>query len=103
MKINFDQVLKNYDGKDFEETVDGVVKKITLSGVSVNALLANIEGERIEGMEKLNRDKIARKVHKGGEVELTVEETAKIKEMIGKAFPTIVVGATYELLEGETK
>lgn len=72
-----------------------------LATVAINALLATFEDERsLPGVEKAQRMQLALKITANPrEVEVSAEQLAKIKELIGKAFPPLIVGRAYELLE----
>lgn len=96
MKRNFDAEIKDFDGNSLRDGENA----LTLKVVAVNSLMAIYPDERdISGNEKLARYKIASKVHGGGMVELTAEEVAKIKALIGKAYSPAVVGPAFEILE----
>ena len=94
MRVDFSKVLTDLDGKELEEGK----KKVTLKQVCVNALMAVDQKENIDGTEKLKRYQLATKINKGT-MDVSVEEVAKIKELVGKYFSTIIVGQVYELLE----
>jgi hypothetical protein len=78
--------------------------ELTLSTVSVRALLANFPDEQnLAGDEKLKRFVLASKIRDGGEVKLTAEEISLIKRLIGKAYVPTVVGRSYPLLDSGEK
>lgn len=112
MKINFDVVIKNLNGKPFTNPVTPIGKKpseclpseikhvpVTLGEVCTNSLLAIHENEKLSGKEKYERWALAKKINYGGAVELTVEEIAKCKELIGKTYAALIVGPVFEILE----
>jgi len=103
MKINFNQKLKNFQGEVIKETTDKDSEDLTLKAVCIIALTANIIGEQVNGKEKYKRWKLARRVEEEDKEDFTVEEIAKIKELIGKAFGVVVVGQAWEMLEKEQK
>lgn len=96
MKVDLNQVLANFDGVVLR---DGE-KLATLGRICGNAMMAAPPDDRSSGELKHKRFKIAEKCFKGGEVELEAEDIALIKEWVGKAFNPMVVGQTYEMLEG---
>lgn len=98
MKINFDQQLKNMDGSVAK---DEKGEAITVSFIAVNALMSQIPDEKIDGNEKLKRYELASVVHKGGVIDVTVEDITKMKNLIGKVYPTLVVGQIFKILEGD--
>ena len=78
--------------------------QITLKRVAVNALQAIFEDERnLDGSEKLKRWQLAMKIHLGGDVDLTTEEIALVKKLIGKLYGASVVGPAWTALEAGDK
>lgn len=101
MKINFSAELKTLDGQTIKETTADDSKPATLAVFAVNALNAQLEEEKnLDGAEKFKRYQLAAKVYNGGEVELTSDEAAKIKGLIGKIYPPLIVGQCWPLLDG---
>ena len=94
MKVNFTKKLRNIDGKPIKDK-DGT---ITLSSISINALLAQTK-EEVEGKEKVEQYDLALKIRDNKDADLTVEEIAKIKELVGKIFPPLIVGQTFKMLD----
>ena len=94
MKINFSQQLKNLKGEE--------IKDLTLKVVSTEALLATFDDERaLSGEEKAKRYLLATRVYANEELDLTVEEIAKLKQLIGKGYGPLIVGQAWEMLEGK--
>jgi len=76
--------------------------EMTLKAAIVNALQAMFEDERaLDGEEKLKRWQLAMRVYLGGDVDLSSEEIAKIKKLVGKLYGPSVVGPVWTALEGE--
>jgi DUF1365 family protein len=97
MKVNFDKVLVNIDGVELLAADD---KPATLRGVVVDALLAVFQDEQhLSGEEKLKRYLLAEKVFKGAS-DVGIEDVTLIKKLIGKAFNPLIVGQTWQILEG---
>ena len=94
MKINFNQPIKNIQGEE--------IKDLTLKTVSVEALLATFPDEQsLSGEEKAKRYLLATRIYANPEeLDLTIEEIAKIKQLIGKGYGPLVVGQAWEILEG---
>ena len=94
MKINFNQPIKNIQGEE--------VKDLTLKTVSVEALLATFSDEQsLSGEEKAKRYVLATRIYANSEeLDLTVEEIAKIKQLIGKGYGPLIVGQAWDMLEG---
>lgn len=98
MKCNFDHAMIDIDGTAIK--AEGG-KPLMLKQVSTIALTGNLPGEdRLGGEEKFLRYKLAMKISAGGEVELTPEEAAKIKHVIGLAYGPVIVGRAFEVLNG---
>lgn len=77
-------------------------REMTLKLAAVNALQAQFEDERaLDGEEKFKRGKLAEKIYLGVDVDLTIEEIAKVKKLIGKAYGPNVVTPAWTALEGE--
>lgn len=73
---------------------------LTLKRAMVNALQAMFEDERqLEGEKKLERWKLAMKIHLGGEIDLTAEEIVLVKRLVGKLYGPSVVGPVWTALE----
>jgi len=103
VKIDLDAELKGYDGvvlkpKESEDKV------LTLGGACCNALMANFDDEkRLEGKKKLERHVLAHRIYQGGEQDLSLDDLALLKKLIGKAYGARVVGPAFLLLEGPKK
>ena len=98
MKINFDATLHELDGTPIIESMDKK-EPMTLARASVMALTGRYQDEQLAGTESFKRYQLAKKVHKGGVVELTAEDISLVKMVMGKAFGPAVIGPCYELLE----
>lgn len=98
MKINFDTVILDLKGNPVPAGEDN--KPTTLGDISCIALQASFPDEQsLEGKEKFNRFKLAVKLSNGGEIDLSSEDVALIKKLIGKAFTNVVVGRAWEILD----
>ena len=94
MKINFNQPIKNIQGEE--------IKDLTLKIISVEALLATFSDEQsLSGEEKAKRYVLATRIYANPEeLDLTIEEIAKIKQLIGKGYGPLIVGQAWDMLEG---
>jgi hypothetical protein len=100
MKINFDSELKALDGAALQ-TGGNESKPFTLKLAAVEALMRDTDQDaKQSGEQKLKRFDLAERIFKGGEIEITPEEAALIKERIGKGFTPAVVGPAFRLLNG---
>lgn len=96
MKIAISKMLKGLDGKPLVNQGE----ELSLGGVMGSALLMVYTDETIGGDVKFKRHQIAQRLYGKKSVELTIEDIALIKELIGKAYGPAVVGPAYILLEG---
>jgi hypothetical protein len=103
MKINFSQPLKSMDGTPFTERDGEKDVILTLGTIAVSALLHNHAGDdRADGSEKFQRFELASKLYQKGEVEVSDEETSRIKNLIGKMYATRIVGPAFMALTPST-
>lgn len=108
MKIEFNRGLKKLDGKDLMQPLpNGTETKdpATLKSVTTNALLANFSDElTLPGSEKADRYNLAMRINASlGAIEVSIEELALIKKLIGKGFGPLYVGQAYLMLETSLK
>lgn len=96
MKINLNQTIKNFDGR---EAVDENGKKITIGQIIINTLLINKAD--MGNAEKMDRWVLAKKVRKAKDtIDITLEEASKIKDWVTASSITIVAGQISDILEG---
>ncbi|TXH09503.1 MAG: hypothetical protein E6R04_08010 [Spirochaetes bacterium] len=111
MKVKMDAVLVGLDGENLKRLKKGGKKDnaedlidVTMRWVSTEALLGSYRDEvesGLDGEEKARRYELAKKVTVETEPDLSVEELAKIKKLVGKAFGADLVGPAYAALEGK--
>lgn len=103
MKRNLNVVLKTIDGKSLREAHEAGERDVLLSRLAVNALLVNYPDEQsLSGEDKVKRFKLAQLINDAdGDVEVTAEQVSLLKSLIAKAYTPLVVGQSYEILEGE--
>ena len=99
MNIKLDVTLKDIvTGKNIEDK-EGVVN---LKKISLNACLLPSDKDKNEGGEKYKLYELAKKISESkDEIDLSIEEIAKIKERIGYFYGANVVGQAYDLFEGK--
>lgn len=99
MKVDVSQVLMSFRKEDGPLKSDG--KDMTLEMAATNALLVQAQNDHAEGTEKYRRYKLATRIMtEGPVVELSVEEAALIKKLVGAIYLPTVVGRVFEALEG---
>ncbi len=94
---NFDIALKDIHGDDI---IEGDKPALMRTAV-VNALMGTIANENIPGEEKAKRYDLGLKINKGGDIDLTVEELATIKKLVGANFGTLVVGQVFNFIDSD--
>ena len=117
MMIDFNYKFVDLDGKnipsgppEMERDDDGkmVEKKFppfTLRKACIDVLVMQERGDggrpkEISAEEKVKRYMLAQKIYKStGLVDLQAEEIALLKKLIGRIYPPITVGQSYEILD----
>ena len=100
MQVLFGQVFK--DDKDEQALVGG--KPFTLRDAAKQALILTYGDEQnLPAEEKVKRYDLYLKVKEATDpAELTVEDVALVKKVIGKAYAVLTVGQAFRMLEGKT-
>lgn len=104
MKVNFSKLVTDLDGAPLK--AEG--KTMTIGSAIITALLAPGAAERPSAESSGERFRLAQKVHAStsdNEIavapgEITVEEAALIKKLVGALFAPIVYGRVAEAIEG---
>ena len=97
MQVDFSRAITDLEGAEIE---DGG-KTVTLSRIACNALLAMRQDDKnLTGEEKAKRYGLAVKLVDAADCEVSAEDIALIKRLIGEVYPPIFVGRAWELLEG---
>lgn len=101
MKIKLDQTLKDVRGEVIREPDSE--DALTLGTVCVRSLMGNYQDEirTLKGEEKVRRYDLAMRLRGCDEIELPSEDVALIKDLIAKAFPTLVCGQAWHMIEGK--
>lgn len=96
MKINFGMPITDIKGEAIVENE----KAVTLGSVSCQALLASYSDEQnLSGKEKVERFTLAALCSTETEADVSIEDVALLKKLIGKAYGPLVVGRAYEIIE----
>jgi len=93
MKIKLATVMTDLFGKPIK---NGEVDFL-LSDVCMNALLS--PDDEKEADEKVKRYRLAVKCSNGADPDLSVEEVALLKKLIGRVYPPLIVGKAYDLID----
>lgn len=102
--IDFTQALMGIDGKKLVRGDAKQPETITLGDIAVQALETPLEEDKqMQGDAKFKLDLLARRIYRNADVVLSVEDTALLKQRIGKAYGPMVVGAAWRLLDPAEK
>jgi len=96
------KLLKNTPIVDLKNNpiIDDLNDILTIETICLNTLLAPLKGdENRDGAFKANMFKIATKISSSEEVDLTAEEVSLLKSRIGLAYPALIVGRAWEILD----
>jgi hypothetical protein len=103
---NFSAAITDLDGNQVKDMVAGPdgkpqSKVLTLARISANALMQGYSDEpAADGETKLKRFALGMKVNAGGEVALTDDEKAMLKERINKAYVApLIVGRAFAIID----
>lgn len=100
MQRDFSQELIGLGGQKLVEANGDEQRPMTLGAVSVNALMGQFADEQaITGEEKFRRYQLAERVSDAGVQDVSAEEIALIKRLIGKAYGPVLVGPAFKALE----
>lgn len=97
MLVDVSNELKQLNGQPLMDNVNGEAVVVTFKDVIANALLSPVQKE--QGVDKIRKYELAKKVYDGGKVDLNEEEIKLIKDRVGDVYPPIVVGPVFELLK----
>jgi hypothetical protein len=91
--------------RDFSQTLSALGQPLpepanTLGSVCVSALMGVYPDEQnLSGDDKFKRYQLAERLHAGGEQDVSAEDIALLKKLIGKNWSPAVLGPAYEALE----
>lgn len=99
IEVDFDVKLTTIDGKPFTGP-DGKETETTLASICQNALLAGYPDEQnLSGIEKVARYGMALKIRDEKKWDLTATEVELLKKLVAKAFPPLIVGQVWAILD----
>lgn len=113
MKVDLNFKIKRLDGSEFIDLeADGVdedgkpkfkeSKPMTLRKAIVDSLTSNYQDEqKLEASKKAERGFLAMKIwnHPEPAIDLTVEEIALCKDLIGKRFTPLIIALSWSVLD----
>ena len=105
--LDINAILTDMYGKPLIASKPDGEKDVTLGDCCVAALMASLEGDKSDGVQKLKRFNLAQKVVKAGEKEEPLSLNSKDKKLIldqaEKMYSTLYYARIYEVLEGSTE
>lgn len=104
MKRDFSQQLVGLGGQQLMEANGDEQRPMTLAVVAVNALMGQYADEQgLTGDEKFRRYQLAERIDAGGVQDVSAEEVALLKKLIGKAYGPMLVGPAFKALESDAE
>ncbi len=97
MKFQGNAVIKDLNGNPVQLDENG--KVATLADI-VQMVLLSPTDENVSGEDKMKRFKLAMKVSDNVD-EISIEDAALIKQLVGKLPSPLIVGRVYQLMENE--
>lgn len=101
MKLDFSAKILGMSGEPLKDSTS--TNELTLGSVICNALLVNFPGENLTGEDKVRRFRLAEMAYDGGEQEVADPIIKEIKDAVGKAYGTLIVGRVYKMLDLDLK
>jgi hypothetical protein len=99
MEVDFSQIIRDLDGVSLKNDDKSDAK---LKNVCEKALLSEAPGIKVTDEDKLKRYSLALKIHDAvDKLDLTTDDISFIKKSISAVFPTLIVGRSFEMLEGK--
>jgi hypothetical protein len=100
MKVDFGKKLITLDGSIVRKSPNSD-DPATLREISIESLMTMADDEKnLSGDDKVKRYYLALKIKDAQEIDITVEEAALLKKLIGRAYGPLIVGQAWEMLEG---
>lgn len=99
--FNFDAPLSEIDGSPILNPETGEpTTPLPLYKAIASILCGNYQDDNgIDGAEKFKRGVLAMRFLKGGDIELNVDETKEIKDIVGKRGITLLVVQVWNILD----
>ena len=111
--IDLNQPVLDINGNPIErlkEEIDGgAFPLMRIGDICVNALMSTPQDDTADGIQKLKRFNLARKIKGSSEDEdyptlrLNSKNKKMIEELVEKVYPTLTYARLYEALEGNTE
>lgn len=100
MKIKLNVPITDLSGEPIKEA--NSKDYVTIGSACVAAVMNSGLTEKTEGKEKFERYQLANKIHNKPEIDLSIDEIAKIKGFVGAMYTPLVVGRIFDHFEGSS-
>ena len=107
--VNFNSPICGMDDEEIQSTnEDGLIETLRLGDVCINALMATLPDDNADGIQKLRRFTLAKKIKgKVGEdyqlIHINSKSKTLILDMAAKVYSSLIYGRLHEALEGTTE
>ena len=107
--VNFHSPICGMDDEEIQSTIeDGLIETLRLGDVCINALMATLPDDNADGIQKLKRFNLAKKIKgKAGEdyqlIHINSKSKTLILDMAAKVYSSMIYGRMHEALEGTTE
>ena len=106
--IDFNRPILGMDDEEIQTTEDGIIETLRLGDVCINALMATLPDDNADGIQKLKRFNLAKKIKgKVGEdyqlIHINSKSKTLILDMAAKVYSSLIYGRLHEALEGTTE
>ena len=107
--VDFNRPICGMDDEEIQsQNEDGLIETLRLGDVCVNALMATLPDDNADGIQKLKRFNLAKKIKgKVGEdyqlIHINSKSKTLILDMAAKVYSSLIYGRLHEALEGTTE
>ncbi len=98
MRVQLQEIIHDLSGKPLTDPQDSG-SPLTIGRACIGALLGASPRENPDGTEKFRRWQLAQKMSGQASVDLSIEEVALVKKLVGEAWTATVVGPVWIALE----
>ena len=107
--VNFNSPILGMENEEIQSTnEDGLIETLRLGDVCINALMATLPDDNADGIQKLRRFALAKKIK--GKVDedyqlihINSKSKTLILDMAAKVYSSLIYGRMHEALEGTTE
>ena len=108
LATDFNRPICGLDDMPIQAENDGLIETLRLGEVCCNALMAQLPDDAADGIVKLSRFNLARKIKNGVDddfaaVALSSKQKTMLLDMCARVYSSLVYGRVHEALEGTTE